>query len=80
MKVTSIQHFNTCQNTQEKMESVRQEITEKLEYLEIENIDLIAFMREEKRNKEASNEDGIAIIAEIVGGLLRLFQEFLKNI
>ena len=34
------------------MESVRQEITEKLEYLEIENIDLIAFMREEKRNKK----------------------------
>ncbi len=64
------------------MESVRQEITEKLEYLEIDmnNIDLIAFMWEEKRNKEASNEDGIAIIAEIVGGLLRLFQEFLKNI
>ena len=64
------------------MESVRREITERLEYLEIDmnNIDLIAFMREEKRNKEASNEDGIAIIAEIVGGLLRLFQEFLKNI
>ena len=64
------------------MESVRREITEKLEYLEIDmnNIDLIAFMREEKQNKEASNEDGIAIIAEIVGGLLRLFQEFLKNI
>ncbi len=49
------------------MESVRQEITEKLECLVIENIDLIAFMKEEKRNKEASNEDGIAIIAEIVG-------------
>jgi hypothetical protein len=51
------------------MESVRQEITERLEYLEIDmnNIDLIAFMREEKQNKEASNEDGIAIIAEIVG-------------
>jgi hypothetical protein len=64
------------------MGSVRQEITERLEYLEIDmnNIDLIAFMREEKQNKEASNEDGIAIIAEIVGGLLRLFQEFLKNI
>ncbi len=64
------------------MGSVRQEITEKLEYLKIDmnNIDLIAFMREEKRNKEASNEDGIAIIAELVGGLLRLFQEFLKNI
>jgi hypothetical protein len=64
------------------MESVRREITERLEYLEIDmnNIDLIAFMREEKQNKEASNEDGIAIIAEIVGGLLRLFQEFLKNI
>ncbi len=61
---------------------MRQEIAEKLEYLEIDmnNIDLIAFMREEKRNKEATNEDGIAIIAEIVGGLLRLFQEFLKNI
>ncbi len=64
------------------MESVRKEITEKLEYLEIDmnNIDLIAFMREEKQNKEASNDDGIAIIAEIVGGLLRQFQEFLKNI
>ncbi len=69
-------------NTSEKMESVRQEITGKLEYLEIDmnNVDLIAFMREEKRNKEASNEDGITIIAEIVGGLLRLFQEFLNNI
>jgi hypothetical protein len=63
-----------------KVKSVRQEITEKLEYLEIENIYPIAFMREEKRNKEASNEDGISIIPEIVGGLLRLFQEFLKNI
>ena len=37
-------------------------------------------MREEKQNKEASNEDGTTIIAEIVGGLLKLFQEFLKNI
>ena len=61
---------------------MRKEITEKLEYLEIDmsNIDLIAFMREEKQNKEASNEDGTTIIAEIVGGLLKLFQEFLKNI
>ncbi len=43
------------------------------------NIDLIAFMREEIQNKEASNEDGTTIKAEIVGGLLKLFQEFLKN-
>ncbi len=58
------------------------EITEYLAYLEIDmtNTDLIAFMREEKQNKEAFNEDGTIIIAEIVGGLLRLFREFMKNI
>ncbi len=45
------------------------------------NIYLIAFMRGEKQDNEASNEDGITtIIAEIVGKLLRLFQEFLENI
>ncbi len=61
---------------------MRKEITDNLEYLgiDINNIDLIAFIREERQNKEGSNEDGIIIIAEIVGGILRLFQEFLKNI
>ncbi len=69
MNVTSIQHFNTWQNIQEKIESVRKGITEYLEYLEIDmnNIDHIAFMREEKQNKEASNKDGTTVIAEIVG-------------
>ncbi len=82
MNVTSIQYFNTWQNIQEKIESVGKEITENLKYLEIDmsNIDLIVFLREEKQNKKASNEDGTTIIAEIVGGLSRLFQEFLKNI
>jgi hypothetical protein len=37
-------------------------------------------MIEEKYNKEVSNEDGIILIAEKVERLLRLFQEFLKNI
>jgi hypothetical protein len=54
---------------------VRKEITEYLEYIEIDmsNIDVIAFMREEKQKKEAYNEDGTIIIAEIVGELLMLF-------
>ncbi len=48
---------------------MRKEITEYLEYLEIDmnNIDLIAFMREEKWSKEASKEDGITTINDIVG-------------
>jgi hypothetical protein len=44
------------------------------------NIDLIAFMREEEQNKQAWIEDGTITIAELVGGLLRLFQDFMKNI
>ncbi len=38
------------------------------------------FNIKEKQSKEASNEDGTIIIAEILWGLLKLFQEFLKNI